>query len=324
MDAILSWRKTQASDLAKCLQLHPAKNGAEIVGHARAVRAWQQLLEMSHATRSALVERRRKDRVEVVGFGFASFVKKSFAEDEVRNPRPGLNSRIIESIVKGNSVIATYAEVRDANTRGDLQQVILDTSWKNGPLTAAEVDEVRVLLGRGYQELFAGYRFSRILAEMVDDIDLWHVRGQKYFRVVGRFEGFRRANPKAEWNSERLLLEVTLDSMRNDPHSVAAGLFQHHVPPQLAFTQGEQGLLELALEGADDVSIAKSSFVTLPAIKRRWSAIFERVGSIRPDLCPLDGEGTRGIQKRQRILTYVRNHPEELRPFDFRLEKTKK
>ena len=82
--------------------------------------------------------------------------------------------------------------------------------------------------------------------------------------------------------------------------------------------------LELALEGADDVSIAKSLFVTLPAIKRRWSHIFERAGSIRPDLCPLDGEGTRGIQKRQRILTYVRSHPEELRPFDLGWQKTKK
>ena len=324
MDALFSWRKTQASDLAKCLQLHPAKNGAEIVGNARAVRAWQQLFEMSHATRSALVEKHEKGRIEIVGFGFASFVKKGFAEDEVRNPRPGLNSRIIESIEKRNSVIATYAEVRDANTRGDLQQVILDTSWKNGPLTAAEVDEVRVLLGQAYQELFAGYRFSRILSEMVDEVDLWHVRGQRSSRVVDRFEDFRRANPKTKWNPDRLLLEVTLDSMRADPHSVAAGLFQHHAPPQFAFTRGEQELLELALEGADDVSIAKSSFVTLPAIKRRWSCIFERVGSIKPDLCPLDGEGTRGIQKRQRILTYVRSHPEELRPFDLRSQKTEK
>ena len=323
-DTVFSWRKTQASDLAECLQLRSAKNGAEIVGHARAVRAWQQLFEMSHATRSALVEMRWKDRVEIVGFGFASFVKKSFAEDEVRSPRPGLNSRIIESIVNGNSVIATYAEVRDANTRSDLQQVILDTSWKNGPLTTAQVDEVRVLLGRAYQELFAGYRFSRILAEMIDELDLWHVRGIRSFRVVDRFENFRRANPKTEWNPDRLLLEATLDSMRADPHSVASELFQHHVPPQFAFTRGEQELLELALEGADDVSIAKSLFVTLPAIKRRWSHIFERAGSIRPDLCPLDGEGTRGIQKRQRILTYVRSHPEELRPFDLGWQKTKK
>jgi hypothetical protein len=323
MDATFSWRKTRASDLAECLQLHPAKNGAETVGQARAARAWQQLLEMSHATRSAVVEMHDKMRVEIVGFGFGSFVKKSFIEDEIRNPRPGLNSRIVESIVSCSSVIASFSEVRDANTRGDLQQVILDTSWKNGPLTAAQVDEVRVLLGRAYQELFAGYRFSRILSEMVDELDLWHVRGHRYLRVVDRFEDFRRANPQTKWNAERLLLEATFDSMHDDPHSVAAGLFRHHAPPQFAFTRGEQELLELALEGADDLSAAKSLFVTLPAIKRRWSNIFARISSIRPDLCPLDGDGTRGVQKRQRILTHVRSHPEELRPFDFsRLQTT--
>jgi hypothetical protein len=102
-------------------------------------------------------------QVEIVGFGFAAFVKKTFAEAEVQNPRPGLNARIIESIVAGNSVAATYEEVRDANTRSDLEQVIFDTSWKHGRLDPTQVDEVRVLLGRAYQELFAGYRLSRKL-----------------------------------------------------------------------------------------------------------------------------------------------------------------
>jgi hypothetical protein len=317
MDSLFSWRKTRAKDLAECLQLHPAKNGAEIVGPARTLRAWQQLFEMSHATRSAVVEIHRNTRVEIVGFGFALFVKKHFAEDQVQNPRPGLNARIIESVANGRSVVATYAEVREANTQGDLQQVILDTSWKDGPLTAAQVDEVRVLLGEAYYKLFVGYHFSRMLSEMVDKRDLWHVRGHRSLRVVSRFEDFRRANPETNWNPDRSLMEATLDSMRADPHSVAAGFFQHHVAPQFAFTQGEQELLELALEGGDDVSIAKALFVTPPAIKRRWSNIFERVGSIKPELCPMDGEGTRGTQKRQRILTYVRSHPEELRPFDF-------
>ena len=317
MDGSLSWRKTQPSDLAQCLQLHPAKNGAEVVGHARALTAWEQLLEMSHATRSAVVELRDKNRVEIVGFGFGSFVKKGFAEDEICNPRPGLNSRIVQSILDGNSVIATYAEVRDANTRGQLQQVALENSWKNGPLTAAQVDKVRVLLAQAYQELFAGYHLSRIFTEMVDELDLWNASGHKYLRVVSRFEHFRRANPGTEWNVERALFQVTADSMRHHPHSVAAALFRHHVPPRFAFTRGEQELLELALEGVDDVAAAKSLFVTLAAIKRRWTNIFARVGSVRPDLCPCDGDGTRGVQKRQRILTHVRSHPEELRPFDF-------
>jgi len=315
MESVFSWRKTKAGDLAKCLELHPAKNGAEIVGNVRVLHAWRQIFEMPHATRSAVVEMHEKKQVEIVGFGFASFVKKSFAEEEIRNPRPGLNSRIIESVVDGNSVIASYAEVRDANTRGDLQQVILDTSWKNGPLTPIQVDEVRVLLGLAYQELFAGYHFSRILSEMVDELDLWHVRGHRSFRVVSQFDDFRRANPDTQWNPERSLLEVSLESMRADPHSIAAGLFQRHVQPQFAFTPREQELLELALEGADDPSLAKLLFLSLPAIKRRWSSIFECVSSLRPDLCPFDGDRIRGVQKRQRILTYLRSHPEELRPF---------
>ena len=317
MDALLSWRKVRAVDLAECLQLNPAKLGAERVGSARAAKAWKQLFEARHATRSALVEMDEGHGAEIVGFGIASFVKKSFAEDEARQPRPGLNARIIESIAEGRSVLATYAEVRDANTRGDLEQVILYTSWKQGRLTPVQVDEVRVLLGQAYQELYAGYRFSRILCEMVDATDLWHIEGHHALRVIDRFAEYRRANPGSGWNPDRALAEVSLESMRKDPHSIAAGLFQHHREPQIPFTPREQELLELALGGADDASLAESLFITLPAIKRRWSGIFARVAAIRPDLCPEDGEGTRGVQKRQRILAYVRNHPEELRPFCF-------
>ena len=34
MAAFFSWRRTRAADLAKCLELHPAKNGAEEAGRA--------------------------------------------------------------------------------------------------------------------------------------------------------------------------------------------------------------------------------------------------------------------------------------------------
>ena len=318
MDAVFSWRKAAAVDLPECLNLHPAKKGAEIVGDARARGAWRQLFDMPWTTRSAVVEWQRNGTTEIVGFGLAAFVKKSFVEAELHHPQPGLNARIIASLAGGKSVIATYDEVRDANTRGDLQQVILQTSWKDTRLTATERDEVRVLLGLAYQELHAGYHFSRILVELVDALDLWHIEGLRVFQVVDRFEAFRRANPGTPWNQERALVTVTPESMRNDPHSIAAPLFHHHLDPQFAFTRGEQQLLEAALEGADDASASRALFVSVPAIKHRWKSIFERVAAIRPALCPSDGDGTRGTQKRQRILNYVRSHPEELRPFGIR------
>ena len=55
---------------------------------------------------------------------------------------------------------------------------------------------MRVLLGRAYQELFSGYSFSRILWECVDELDLWHIRGHRSFRIASRFEAYRRANPE--------------------------------------------------------------------------------------------------------------------------------
>jgi hypothetical protein len=184
-------------------------------------------------------------------------------------------------------------------------------------LNPMQRDEVRVLLGRAYQQLHAGYRFSLILSEMVDALDLWHTEGHRSFTVVDRFEAWRRDNPGSGWNPDRALLAVNIESMSTDPHSIAAELFHHHLTPQFEFTRGEQELLEFALEGGGDAAASSMLFVSLPAVKRRWENIFERVAAVRPDLCPPDGEGTRGTQKRQRILAYIRSHPEELRPFHF-------
>jgi hypothetical protein len=100
---------------------------------------------------------------------------------------------------------------------------------------------------------------------------------------------------------------VNVETMRDDPHSIAAELFHHRHQPEFAFTRGEQELLEVALAGVDGASASKSLFVTVPAIKRRWANIFARVAAIRPDLCPPDADGTRGIQKRQRVLAYEKS-----------------
>lgn len=316
MPDIFSWRKTRASDLPDCLKLHPEKNGAEIVGPARALEAWKNLLGMTHATRSAVIELQRKGTNEIVGFGLGVFVKKSFVDAEFANPAPGLNCRIIESVLNSDPTVATYQEVRDANTHGNLQQVVLDASWKHGHLDATQVDEVRVLLAMSYQELYAGYRLSRLLSELVDERDFWHAQGLRAFQIIDRFEAYRKVNPDTTWNPERALSAVTFQTMQTDPASVAAGLFHHHAEPQFGFTREEQELLEAALEGMDDASASRDLHVSLAAIKRRWQNIFYRVADLMPGLCPSDGDGTRGIQKRQRILTYVRSHPEELRPFD--------
>jgi hypothetical protein len=308
MSGSFHWRRTCEEDLSECLNLRPAKNGAEQVGKTVALAAWKQLLRATHATKSSVVEGRFTDRQSIAGFGLAVFVKTRFAESEVDNPRPGLNGRIIESIANRKSVVASYEEVRDENTKGDLQQVIMDTSWDDGMLNGTQRDEVRVLLGMSYLELFSGYHLSRAMTEIVGPLDEWHIQGHRSFKIVKRFD------PMGAF------AQATTVSVREDPGSVAAGLFHLRHDPKFAFTRVEQELLEAALTGLADPAIARSLFVSPSAIKRRWAAIFEKVSAVRPDMSPFDNEGgTRGGEKRAPILNYVRSHMEEIRPFNVRL-----
>jgi hypothetical protein len=315
MDASFSWRKTRPADLPQCLTFRPAKNGSELVGQANVLKGWRKLLEMTSATRSAVVEMKKDGETRIVGFGLAAFVTNEFADAEALDPAPGMNARILASVLNDSAVIATYDQVREANTRDDLQQVTLDCSW-DSHLDPEETDVVRILLGRAYQELCAGYHLSRTFLETVDEVEMEQMAGVPSFQVIDRFERFRQAHPGIAINAGRALMAATIESTRVDPYSVGSLQFQHHIRPRFGFTEGEQQLLEAALSGVDDTEAATLLFVSLPAVKRRWERIFERVAGVEPELCPQDGNGTRGTQKRQRILNYVRNHPEELRPFD--------
>jgi DNA-binding CsgD family transcriptional regulator len=95
-------------------------------------------------------------------------------------------------------------------------------------------------------------------------------------------------------------------------------LFQYR-EPVLRLRETEQDLLIAALTGLTDEELAIRLNLGLPSVKKLWRSLFERA-SARPNLFPqmhdgLNGSG-RGRQKRQFILNYVRDHPEELRPFD--------
>jgi hypothetical protein len=78
VDAWLSWRRTEERDLPACLRLNPAKNGAEQVGDAAALSAWQTILKVSDAAKSAVVEMHSN---WIVGFGLG------LREEAVRRTR---------------------------------------------------------------------------------------------------------------------------------------------------------------------------------------------------------------------------------------------
>lgn len=106
------------------------------------------------------------------------------------------------------------------------------------------------------------------------------------------------------------------------PGSVANPLFST-AKPVLRLRESDQELLLAALEGATDSELARQLGLTLSAIKARWRSIFEKAAKVMSELLEEDvREEIRGSQKRHRVLAYVRNHMEELRPYDWGTNET--
>ena len=97
-----------------------------------------------------------------------------------------------------------------------------------------------------------------------------------------------------------------------------------YAPPRFSFRRSEQRLLFLALDGGTDKELADELGISLSAVKKTWRMIYDRVAACQPELIPSNSQADawtqdRGKQKKQRLLAYLREHPEELRPVSRKL-----
>lgn len=303
------------TDLEACLAIRPARIGQEIIGYERALAAWKALITRS-AFRSLVIETAKPILGHrIVGFGATVFVAQEFAREEMSNPRPGLNDRIISSIDSRRSVVLTDAQLRRQNTDGSLWLVVLFTDWRRDILTPEQVAEVKLALAQSGVERLAGYRLEQMLLEAIDATDLEYIESTGVYRRIAGFSDFRSGN-KSE--NRRALFAINKTSADSVVGSVATFVF-HYTPPIIRFRKGHQQLLSAALEGLTDQELAPHLNLKIQTVKKRWASVYARVAEVLPDLLPESdnhcGGQTRGPQKRHHLLAYLRNHLEELRPF---------
>jgi hypothetical protein len=98
----------------------------------------------------------------------------------------------------------------------------------------------------------------------------------------------------------------------------AATLFVYE-RPRFCFSRGEQRLLLAALRGGTDEELSDELATSIATVKKMWLSIYERVAAGAPELIPVHsqadfGMSERGKEKKHRLLAYLRDHLEELRP----------
>jgi hypothetical protein len=299
------WRPLHEADLSTCLEMQPACLGDGLVTRAKALKVWRSLLD--HPALQAMVIESEVPIAghRIVGCGLGVFVSSQFADREIAHPSPGLNSRIIGSIVAGEPILLSYFGLGLANAGNGVDFVNMYGTWRAEILDTQKLAEVHALLGSSFVEHFAGYRFNRILKETIGASAIGLARSSRVYRLIAEFP-----------ESDSALGVVSRESALAVPYSVATALYLTQAPV-LRLRAGQQKLLWSALDGRTDRELGKSLGLTIEATKKRWVSIFANVERFKPEIFDFsDAPGdSRGPQKRHHVIAYVRAHPEELQPY---------
>ena len=281
------------------------------MSRSTALRVWKSLLD-NPAFQGTVIE----SEVPIAGHrivacGMGVFVPGAFADREIRNPQPGLNSRIIAGLASGEPVVLSRAEIGEGNAGDGLDFVNMYGTWRDGIMSPDQLAEVHALLGTSFVEHFAGYRFNRVLKEAIGDSRIALARATGTYRLLAEFP-----------ESESALAVVTRESALTAPYSAGATIYRYRAPV-LRLRPAEQELLAAALSGKTDAELSEALGLSVEATKKRWLSIFERVEQFKHGILnptEVESEG-RGPQKRHRVVAYIRSHPEELRPFSWDAQK---
>lgn len=282
--------------------------------------AWLKLLG-SDGFVAAVFEDQQGSRNTVLGAGVAVFVTDEFI-CELKSTPFWIGPELAVRIHRGKSPVLSDKQLRDANTSGGLNLAV----WQRGVLFK-DIDRAEIgnTMMAAFVDLHRGFLLKEqvVQAETAEHVGSCRSLGALLWDAATRcYEPFDGLAPERLVTAPHVL--GLSRGLAHEPRvSWGASMFLYHAP-RFGFNRSEQRLLSSGLAGGTDLEIADKLGISLVAVRKRWRAIYERVGRVAPELVPNPfpgdaGIGERGRAKKQRLLAYVREHPEELRPFSPKL-----
>lgn len=322
----LRWRPMQPRDVRTCVDIiasHPVigpRYGAAIDDLPK---AWLRILGHDAAI-TAIFEEVKGQQVEAWGVGVVVIIHDEVLRQLKTPPLSWFGPALARRIARGDSLLLSDRELSEANSSSGLTGLNWEGTIRAGLETRSELMH-HVMTA--FVQRHRGYLWKELIAPQAESAD----RMRWTFDTGGRLwdpEGGRYVESPQE-NLHEIVREphiigATRETHAGKPAPWVGALFEYS-PPQIGFSRAERQLLVAALdsESGTDRELAAALRVSLPTVKKTWLSIYRRTGSSLPDLIPEDAHHhadaqERGKEKRRRLLAYLRQHLEELRPYSRR------
>jgi len=253
-----------------------------------------------------------------LGVGLSGFVGDACVSAFIAKPFPHLEVALLERArVPGAAPgLLDIDEIAEANARDGLTLCPLFWLHHSNKLADADSNALLHLGQQSFLRLHRGYRLKCILKEA--DARLAHAFLSGGFREVRRLpSGLPLCFAGATSKRERIVFMTTAEDISRALPGTAIGPLFATASPRCRFTRKQQKVLGAAANNMTDREIAASLGTNANAVAQHWRKIYLRVEQALPFLLHdlSAGTGTRGSEKRRRVVAYVDQHPEELRPF---------
>jgi DNA-binding CsgD family transcriptional regulator len=316
----LNTRLAAPGDLADCAKLFENHRAypMELVRELPAI--WLRLMREEAIRICVFEDRDRQPGARIVGCGATVFVTDDCAEHARRAAEPYLAVRLLRQDATGATPILRSAEIGAANSSDGLNVVILHYAESANGYSDTERFALAHKSLESFIWLLRGYNLKQMLQEQSDEISPPFILDGLAHVLTDYGDYYRRTGLPVPPPGARLYLTgITREEAMATPGRAIAPVFAY-TPPRFFFSPCERRLLDRALLGETDRQLAKSLGRALPTVKSLWRTIYNRVGMVDPALlgsrhdAVVECQPTRGRERRRRILEYLRQHPEELRP----------
>jgi DNA-binding CsgD family transcriptional regulator len=311
-----------AQDLAQCYTLHESLRLPYTKRNWRILpEMWRTLLSRGAMQLCVVANRARAIDSRIVSFGAALFVTDEFCSEARSKLPPYLGVELAQQYLSRELPVLNRQQIAHANAGNGLNVMMCFEGWTHDGLSPEERLAVRVKQSDAFHLGLSGYRIKELLADRVgEETSQWMLdAGARLRRDYSNYFQKRRL-PKPESSRRPCLVGLRKEEALARPGCQIAGLFVY-TSPRFHFSRSQRVLLRRALMGETCEQVASSLSVSPWTVKKRWRAIYDRVADVDSELLPApiaygSNALSRGIERRRHLLNYLRQHLEELRPFE--------
>jgi hypothetical protein len=325
MPVSIRHRQMRPADVRKCADIvwaHTIVGPRYGIGIKDLAPVWLRLLGRQ-AFFPIVLEEVTGSNARILGSPLTVFVSDDFMRDAKTPPLFWLGPELARRTVRGSCPLLSDKEVEEANSSTGLNLVVWQIGvspedWRRPDVTSEGMAT--------FLEIHRGYLIKEIMVQPETPEHLLGLRnagGLLLNPADGSYREFQ-GNDAPDFLAEPCNIGGTRERLLAQLVSWAFPVFVYQAP-KCGFSRSEQRLLLSALDGGIDEELANELQISVSAVKKMWRSIYQRVGVHLPELLPngaTDSElSWRGKEKKQRLVAYLRDHPEELRPVSRKLLK---